>query len=1156
LTGAAHARVRHRIVLHAPVVDEHTVRFSWAVDPPTALYQRTSFELRFPSSIDLGRVPDSLWWRLALLCLHPHWPLLRPCQVVIPDALSPDETESWLRLTDAAVATLEAQAGGGDTTRTIELISSGPSLSRPDHGPNGGGVVSCFSSGRDSLVQAGLLAELGEHPTLVTVTAPLPGSYDHQTARRREVLGQIEKRGPFEHVEVVSDLRASWDNGFAARYGVGVTELTDTLLYLAAALAVAAARGARLVLIASEADVQESIKLAGQVVQHAHFMYSAATLRALSALFGSFAIGSLTSSLHQFQVQRLLAERYPELRDLQCSCWLVGPEEAACSRCEKCLITALSLVTSDVSPAAAGIDLLTLLEACEQREVGKPWLSTIATPPHEEYLRTREAHVTRCLVAITTDQMSALIDNADPRAAGALASYQRLRDQALAAEVEPEPGFNADYLELVDESVRDGLRSILDEHFLPAPPQTYADQLRNAVALSDWIAAPLRAGARPRARARTFSPRANGRPGAADAAIEASRRALLDEIGDPPDLTWIRGIGNWGDELIWAGTRALLEDRIYREVGLEGLCEASGHTALLAGDGAFCREYHEIMPRALAVIELRFERVIVMPSSFDPGEDTVRDALSRTRATVFAREPSSLAKIESLCDARLAHDCAFFFDFERYRRPGQGTLNAFRTDPEASYERPPPPADNDDISMTAPDLDGWLETIAGHELIRTDRTHVMIAAAMLGKRVEFAPNSYHKVASLAEYALRDFPVRRLRPPAGRQGPRPEPTRRARRGPARVTAVIVTRDRTELALRAVDSLHSESTAVDILVVDSNSSPEHATALSGALASSPGVRVQRFDHNVGRPGGYRAALERAETEFVLLLDDDAQLQPGAVDALVGELDREPDAAAVTATVVFPDQTVHHSGGRLWVSPEVVECELTGAGQQLADSTLAPSGPTDWVPPTAVMVRRSLLEEFPLDAEMRGFLEHEEWCYRVSLGRRGSFRRSREAVAMHDFIPAPAYVSDRDFAARSLEAELLAANAHFYERHRRLLGSGLRELAPGLELADGSLDVGSARLLVELMLNKGVDRTFMDWMNGDLDALLRAGEFATAFAERTELAHRLADQAEQLAFLQERHATLDRIERGGWWRLRGRLLPLLRAVRWLQRRAERLR
>jgi len=331
--------------------------------------------------------------------------------------------------------------------------------------------------------------------------------------------------------------------------------------------------------------------------------------------------------------------------------------------------------------------------------------------------------------------------------------------------------------------------------------------------------------------------------------IDKSRRRILEVLVGAPDITFVRSIGNIGDELIWAGTRQLLAGVEYREVGLRELAGVSGHTAVLAGGGAWSRPYHEVLPAMLPELEKAFERVIVLPSSFDVSVEAVRAALSGTDALVFAREHVSYEQIRKLCRAEIAHDCAFFFDFSPYRRTGSGVLTAYREDRESPLwgeiyvsedggeealfaagidgvqdapwirlsstyrfrlylgtdrervlaqivlsgaaadsprvlgmadrddgttlwidglpvgQRAPGtvsvgwrvqsglPKDNVDISASAPSLDAWLWTIARHERVRTDRAHVMIAAAMLGKTVEYRASSTHKVGALVEYAL-------------------------------------------------------------------------------------------------------------------------------------------------------------------------------------------------------------------------------------------------------------------------------------------------------------------------------------------------------------------------------------------------------------------
>jgi exopolysaccharide biosynthesis predicted pyruvyltransferase EpsI len=241
-------------------------------------------------------------------------------------------------------------------------------------------------------------------------------------------------------------------------------------------------------------------------------------------------------------------------------------------------------------------------------------------------------------------------------------------------------------------------------------------------------------------------------------AVEDSRDVLLSAIGEPEDLTFIRLYGNKGDELIYAGTRQLLARRFYKEVSVRNLSGVSGHTALVAGGGCWCGPYHDVAAH-LPLIEHKFKRVIIMPSSFDVSVPFVRATLAATKALVFARERESFNGICGLCDAKIAYDCAFYFDYRPYLRHGEGCLVSYRTDEESVLSVIP--ESNHDISKSCSSLDEWLWTIARHAVVKTDRAHVMIAAALLGKVVDYWTSSYHKVPSIADYALKSFPVRRI-----------------------------------------------------------------------------------------------------------------------------------------------------------------------------------------------------------------------------------------------------------------------------------------------------------------------------------------------------------------------------------------------------------
>ena len=489
------------IKLAAPQVEQRSAHFEWTVTPSSSLYRSERFSLVFPDGIDLDAVPSALWWRLGLLCLHVHWTLLRPCRVVLPVTLGAAEREFWQRLIDAAVAALERRSANPSLVRDVELVDGGPPVAPLQARTAGDGpIVACFSGGRDSLAQAGLLAELGHKPILASVRAPVEWSREQTSERRAEVLAAIGARGPFELVVVESDLRAAVENDFPNPYGVAVNELGDCLLYLAAAIAVAAARGASLVLMASEAEVQQSVRYRGRVAQHKHFMYSAVTHAALAALLEptGIGVGSTTYPLRQFQVQRILTARYPALRDLQNSCWSMREGEPACSACVECFHNAMHIIDAGGSPKSAGIDLATLLMSPSAYE--RAFAADGGEDPDQPTGAAARASDLRCLgtlAATAPERIAELLEECEgddaSRRALAAAAFERLAARAREFEQPAEPGYREAYLELIDPRLRDGLRAIFREHFEPEPLAEYAQLLSNSLTLGRWIGGPLRA---------------------------------------------------------------------------------------------------------------------------------------------------------------------------------------------------------------------------------------------------------------------------------------------------------------------------------------------------------------------------------------------------------------------------------------------------------------------------------------------------------------------------------------------------------------------------------------------------------------------------------------------------------------------------------------
>jgi GT2 family glycosyltransferase len=71
-----------------------------------------------------------------------------------------------------------------------------------------------------------------------------------------------------------------------------------------------------------------------------------------------------------------------------------------------------------------------------------------------------------------------------------------------------------------------------------------------------------------------------------------------------------------------------------------------------------------------------------------------------------------------------------------------------------------------------------------------------------------------------------------------------------------------------------------------------------------ARAPRARIIRNPVNRGFGAGCNAGMDAVATEFILLLNPDARLQPGALDALVAAADAWPDAAILAPAILDED------------------------------------------------------------------------------------------------------------------------------------------------------------------------------------------------------------------------------------------------------------
>jgi len=249
----------------------------------------------------------------------------------------------------------------------------------------------------------------------------------------------------------------------------------------------------------------------------------------------------------------------------------------------------------------------------------------------------------------------------------------------------------------------------------------------------------------------------------------AAIRSFLQQDGPVFLLTEMKG--NIGDRLIQRGTERLLDSHAvpYDRLSVAAVARTPhrlvGATLAVPGSGAWTTRWHQWLPDLVLLASAHADRVVVLPSSFDIAVPVVGRALSQPNVYPICREPRSFRQLRTRGRAALALDPALYaFDFRTpgassgADRFGRRTLVALRTDRGSGLQAHGwsiVDGVNDDISVTASDLDSFLAAISGSARVVTDRLHVAVAGVMLGKHVDYLDPYDLKISTYARFAFRD-----------------------------------------------------------------------------------------------------------------------------------------------------------------------------------------------------------------------------------------------------------------------------------------------------------------------------------------------------------------------------------------------------------------
>ena len=176
------------------------------------------------------------------------------------------------------------------------------------------------------------------------------------------------------------------------------------------------------------------------------------------------------------------------------------------------------------------------------------------------------------------------------------------------------------------------------------------------------------------------------------------------------------------------------------------------------------------------------------------------------------------------------------------------------------------------------------------------------------------------------------------------------------------------------LDAIDATHPPELDREVLVLD-NASDDGSAEIARSRGDS--LRLIALDRRTGKAENDSTLLREARGEYCLLLNEDAELLPGAPAALVAALEENPRAGAAASQLLDPDGRPQPCAWRL---PGVTTA-LIGALFLHRWLTVQHGGVVGWAQSSAMLVRRAAAEEVGfLDPAFFVYSDETDFCKRL--------------------------------------------------------------------------------------------------------------------------------------------------------------------------------
>lgn len=212
---------------------------------------------------------------------------------------------------------------------------------------------------------------------------------------------------------------------------------------------------------------------------------------------------------------------------------------------------------------------------------------------------------------------------------------------------------------------------------------------------------------------------------------------------------------------------------------------------------------------------------------------------------------------------------------------------------------------------------------------------------------------------------------------------------------KLSIVIVNYNGGDLVVPCIASIYENppECAFEIIFIDNASIDDSAEKVAEQFDQ---VILSRNGENIGLAKAFNAGVTMAKGDYLLSLDNDTRVLPGALSAMVSHLDAVPEVGAVGSRLLNTDMTPQKTARR---APSALNA-LFGrrsyltrlfpnnaiSRRYLMDEHIDATRPyaVDWLSTAALMVRKQAIDKVgALDEDFFVYWVDADWCARIRGG-----------------------------------------------------------------------------------------------------------------------------------------------------------------------------